>query len=348
VDAETRRLDSAILSFIGRHAGRPASEAEFNRLALQIFRYQFARNRAYRRWCLREQKTPDTVRGWKEIPAVPAEAFKRLRLATFPPAAARKVFRTSGTTGPSRGRHFFDSLALYEASIVPPFRRRFLGDGAKPAYYFLISAPSEAPDSSLSHMMGVVNRRFAAGRGKFYVRRGTPDYVRLASDLSRENRCVFLLSTAFALKGFLDYLQERGLRLKLASGSRLMETGGFKGRITAVSKQALYASCRRLLGIAPGRIGSEYGMTELSSQYYDGLPPAWLRAVVVDPRTGAESPRGSAGLLRHVDLANRGSVLAVETQDVGRATARGIVLIGRAPDAERRGCSLAFEAFLKR
>ncbi|HND52087.1 MAG TPA: YncE family protein, partial [Pirellulaceae bacterium] len=47
------------------------------------------------------------------------------------------------------------------------------------------------------------------------------------------------------------------------------------------------------------------------------------------------------GLLRVIDLANLRSVLAVQTEDLAIRRGRGFELLGRAPGAEPRGCSLA-------
>ena len=364
-------LDSEILSFIRRYGTRKAPDSAFNSLALRIFDAQFKHNAPYRQWCLNEGKSPSNVTNWKDIPAVPARAFKRLRLACFPKSAECRVFQTSGTTvyrttsrgetlevgkrtanvSPRdvvRGRHYFDTLKLYEAAIQEPFKKHFLGDGAKLSYFFLMPSPMEAKDSSLSYMMGVIQRVFAKNKGHFFVRKGVPQYEALYHRLSHEKEKVFLLSTAFALKGFFDFMEAHNRTLKLATGSRIMETGGFKGRAQEISKKALYRLCQKNLGIPPRRIVSEYGMTELSSQYYDGQAPAWLRTVIVDPRTGKEAARGGAGLLRHIDLANRGSVIAVETEDLGRRRSGGFEFIGRAKHSDLRGCSLAFEEFLAR
>ena len=102
-------------------------------------------------------------------------------------------------------------------------------------------------------------------------------------------------------------------------------------------------------------------MTELSSQMYDTTlwdrtegvrrrsfktGPAWLKTLVIDPGTGEEAKKGKAGLLRHFDLANRGSVLAVQTEDLGRSAGEGFELLGRAKNADLRGCSLAYEDLL--
>ena len=100
-------------------------------------------------------------------------------------------------------------------------------------------------------------------------------------------------------------------------------------------------------------------MTELSSQYYDAprtrdrveprvkTPPPWLRPIVVDGE-GRPVPRGVVGALRHIDLANRGSVIAIETEDLGALVDDGLVLLGREQGAELRGCSLDAETLLAR
>jgi len=138
-----------------------------------------------------------------------------------------------------------------------------------------------------------------------------------------------------------------------------VETGGFKGRSREISKKALYAQCGKWLGLDERFCVSEYGMTELSSQFYDStvsdrangirrapvkVGPAWTRTLVIDAATGKETKR--TGLLRHFDLANRGSVLAVQTEDLGRRRREGFDLVGRVPGADLRGCSLTYERFL--
>ena len=95
----------------------------------------------------------------------------------------------------------------------------------------------------------------------------------------------------------------------------------------------------------------------MASQFYDAnlatgnalnppskMPPPWLKTRVLDPLTGQETPTGTPGLLAHYDLANLNSVLALQTEDMGYAHPDGgIVLLGRAPGAVLRGCSLTAE-----
>lgn len=359
MDPKARALDRDILSAVRRYASADSMpDREFDRLALRVFAYQYEKNRFYRRFCDIEGKNPSVVRHWKDVPAMPAQGFKELVLTTFPVRRSARRFRTSGTTRDSRGVHWFETLALYDAAIVPPFRRFLLPGLSRIEMFFLMPSPDEVRDSSLSYMMGVVRKKLGRGAGKFYVKNGNVLSEELARGLSRAKRPVLVLSTAFSLKIFLDFLRARKMAIRLPAGSRVMETGGFKGRVKAVSKAGLYRGCERFLGVPARFCASEYGMTELTSQFYDEtirkgkssfvkIGPAWMRTVVADPRTGREAKAGRPGILRHYDLANRGSVMAIETEDLGRTKGGGFELLGRAPGAASRGCSLSYEALLR-
>ena len=61
---------------------------------------------------------------------------------------------------------------------------------------------------------------------------------------------------------------------------------------------------------------------------------------------GNPLPAGQTGYLRHVDLANRSSIIAIDTEDRGYAVEGGFVLLGRDETAPPRGCSLDAEDLL--
>jgi hypothetical protein len=136
-----------------------------------------------------------------------------------------------------------------------------------------------------------------------------------------------------------------------------METGGFKGRSRSLPREQLYAWIEDRLGVPPARIVNQYGMTELGSQFYDSVlgepaaprrkvAPPWTRVRILDPIGGGEVAPGERGRIAVLDLANTGSVCALETADLGRATADGFEVVGRDPDAEERGCSIGADALL--
>ena len=164
-----------------------------------------------------------------------------------------------------------------------------------------------------------------------------------------------MLGTAFSYVHLLDYLAEHDAEFGLPQGTRVLETGGYKGRSREMPRGELHSMITRRLGIPASHILCEYGMSELSSQGYDrkvGVAfgarttrprfrfPPWVRAQVVSPETGREVAEGETGLLRIFDLANVFSVLAIQSEDLAVKQANGFELVGRAARAEARGCSL--------
>jgi hypothetical protein len=200
-------------------------------------------------------------------------------------------------------------------------------------------------------MMAKVAHVFGDGNDRWYLHGDTLDVDAFVRDVRASDSPACIAGTAFAFVNLLDELKARGITsLALQSGSRIMETGGFKGRTRIVQRTELYAELAELFSIPQDAIVAEYGMTELTSQYYDTTfdaariksGPPWLRPRVVGP-DGKTLPRGVVGALVHVDLANRSSCIALQTEDLGVATEGGIILIGREQGAELRGCSLDAE-----
>jgi len=347
-------LQRRLLAYINGGSG------DFAELALEVFAFQREHNAIYRAYCDRQP----AVKHWKQIPAVPTSAFKDFAITCFPVAEAVAEFHTSGTTRAKAGKHYFKSLALYDAAIVPNFREHLLVERASSSFagenkletystqlpmLILTPSPADAPHSSLAHMLGVV----AGDEAEYFVETGTLQLERLhrrLCEMQWDSQPVLLLGTAFAFVSFFD----QNPQFALPAGSRAMETGGFKGRSREVSKAELYRLFRERLGIE--YVINEYGMTELSTQFYDERPgsnvkdvPPWARVLVIDPSTGQEAVPGQRGLIRVFDLANLWSSLCVQTEDLGIAHADGrFEILGRVPDAEVRGCSLNAESLAKK
>lgn len=351
-------LPSEIAAFIARGEDdegrkRPCPDG-FDPLARRLFAVQYERNAPYRAFCDGRGVTPETVASWRDIPAAPAAAFKRFALTCAPQAACTperggRVFHSSGTTGDETSRHFLDApaLDLYRISLRAGFRRFALPDHAALPVLALMPPPQEAPHSSLSFMLGELIADYG---GRFFFADGWQ--TELADILRSLAEPVVLFGTAFAWVHLFDALNDRNETFALPSGSRVIETGGFKGRSRELARDELYAAFTARLGVPPAHCLAEYGMSEMASQFYDAnsgvkIGPPWVRTRILDPVTGADAAPGAQGLLVHTDLANSNSVLAIQTEDWGQAApdGEGFVLLGRAPGAVLRGCSLTAEAF---
>ena len=364
-DPRRAKIDRRVLEWM-RESRWNYSEERFEDLALELFAFQFEHCEIYRRFCEGRNQTPHNVKTWRQIPAVPTSAFKEVELRCFPAEDTTHCFRTSGTSTDVRGTLYLDTLEHYEASLLPTFRRfmfpefQLLDDRAT----LRILAPSqiEQPDSSLSHMFGVVLDALGEPGSDFDVKNGELLFDRVLTILVESAASevpITLCGTAFAFVHLIDHMGQRGVLIGLPSASRIMETGGFKGRSREVPRTELYAELKRVLGIPAERIVNQYGMTELGSQFYDSvirapseprrkLGPPWARVVIVDPETGHEAATGQVGSIVVVDLANTGSVLALRTGDLGRAVLDGFEVIGREPGADARGCSIGADQILGR
>jgi hypothetical protein len=379
------RMNKELSSFAARLRGLIASpqsaihNPQFSELALELFALQFENNAAYRKICGARGRTPETVEHWTQIPAVPASAFKELELSSIPPDERAAVFHSSGTTEqkPSRHHHSPESLKLYEASVLHWFLQNVPQNcGLRIAdcgLVILTPPPAQVPHSSLVHMFETVRRKLGgasvlASRAEYLGKLAadaswTLDFDAALAALGNNPQSAIrnprlILGTAFSFVHLLDFLAERNLRFSLPAGSRVMETGGYKNRSRSMPKAELHALITARLGVPAENIVCEYGMSELSSQAYDGVRnaecgmrsfkfPPWARAQIISPETGREVADGETGLIRIFDLANVYSVAAVQTEDLGIRRADGFELIGRAQLAEPRGCSLMSHSALR-
>jgi hypothetical protein len=325
----------------------PIDDAAWNELAWELFARQVARLPAYRRLVSGRGFLPQACKSWKDIPAVPQQLFKRTRLFSHPAAHPGAIYETSGTTTGQPGRQFLLDTGVYRAASVEGARRAgfFKGD---PELFFLVPSPGEAPHSSLSAMFGFWQRASGQKGNRFQVRRGKLDPAAFRETLIaaiQRGRPVALCGTAFSFVHLLDAWADLP-PLRLPRGSRVLETGGFKGRSREVAKADLYRQIAATFSVPDREIWNEYGMSELSSQAYargaSGLhrTPPWARVLVCDPASGREVAVGRRGLVRWIDLANVDSVLAVQTLDLAERTRDGFRLIGRMARTEPRGCSL--------
>jgi len=327
----------------------PMDEAKFDELARILFAWQYARIPALGKLCAAHGIVPESLRSWKEIPAMPQQVFKLEKLYARGLKKPAAIYETSGTTTGQPGRQFLADTDIYRAVA--------LGNAARPPreglahLHFLAPSPHDAPHSSLSAMFGFWAEEFGAKRSAFWVNNNTIHFVALRAVLEtqcRQGVPIGIAGTAFSFVHAIDAWADLP-PLELPPGSWLLETGGFKGRSREVSKPELYAQLARTFSIPDANIYNEYGMSELSSQAYargtEGLheTPPWTRVLVVDPVTGREVRVGQKGLVRWIDLANVDSVMVLQTLDLAERTPQGFRLIGRLPRTEPRGCSLSAE-----
>jgi hypothetical protein len=352
-----------VLTFI--HRPEPES---FERLALDVFRHQFETIGAYRRYCAARGVEPDAVGSVDDIPAVSNFAFKYADLAIdgaerLPDAA---VFLTSGTTQgrERRGRHIVARPQIYRASAIAHLRTMLFPDARRIAILAMHPTADVMPESSLSAMISWSIEEFGTSRILAAASRERVDVaaaIAFLGDCEARREPVCIMGTTAAFAALVAGLSSRNCKLRLAAGSRMMDTGGAKGQLVPIQASEVIARAGDLLAITPAMVINEYGMTELCSQLYDAtpfncggvsntqerykIPPPWMRVTARDPVTLRPTADGEIGMLTFFDLANVGSVSAVMTEDLGLVEAGWVRMLGRAA-GEARGCALGIGQFL--
>ena len=311
--------------------------AEFEKAALEVFRFQYQNCAVYRRFADGIGRTPGNVERLEEIPFLPIEFFKthKITSTTLPEEI---IFTSSGTTGMTPSRHYVHSLALYRRSFRTAFRE-MVGDPRDFAILALLPSYLERKGSSLLYMVQELMLDSGHPMNRFYLNELDLLDDRLET-LAAQGQRTILFGVSFAL---LDLVEHRRFHLPELM---VFETGGMKGRRKELLREELHQRLCEGLGVTA--IRSEYGMAELMSQAYtEGGElfrcPPWMRVLVrdmYDPLTLIKEP-GRKGGINIIDLANLYSCAFIATQDIGGLTPDGrFRVLGRFDQADLRGCNL--------
>ncbi len=312
------------------------SDANFNDVALEIFRFQYKNNATYHDFVSGLKVQPDQVNQYRHIPFLPIEFFKTQKVVSGA-SDNLNYFSSSGTTGMLSSKHYYGNVELYERSFTKAFQQ-FYGDISDYAIMALLPSYIERKGSSLIYMVDYLIRKSRNKRSGFYL----DDFDRLANELKSldsSGQKIILIGVSFAL---LDLVEKFQFQLK---NTTIMETGGMKGRRKELVREDLHAVLKKSFGVDV--IHSEYGMTELFSQAYskgDGIfhTPPWMKVIVrdvTDPLTFTGNEK--TGGINVIDLANIHSCSFIATQDLGKTyDNNSFEVLGRFDESDIRGCNL--------
>lgn len=307
-----------------------ATQTDFDRVALEVFRFQAEACAPYREYLELLGVDPAAVECPKQIPFLPIELFKshRVYCGSNPP---QQIFTSSSTTGQTPSRHYVADLRIYEEAFTRSFEL-FYGPAEQTAIYALLPNYLEREGSSLIYMVEGLIRR---GGGGFYLY----DHDALLRDMEAHQGKKILLGVSYALWDLAE--EQRGALHDVI----VMETGGMKGRREELPREEFHRLLCDAFGVQS--IHSEYGMAELMSQAYsDGngifRTPPWMRICVRDLNDPFRLlPNGATGGVNLIDLANLYSCSFLQTQDLGKVYDDGSFrILGRISGSEIRGCNL--------
>ena len=312
------------------------SQADFDALALDVFKFQFENNGVYRSFCDLLYKNPSDIKSVSEIPFLPIQFFKTHEVISSR-GPIEKTFTSSGTTGSITSKHLVTDIKLYEESYLHAFKHFY---GNIDDYVVLALLPSylERDGSSLIYMVNDLIDKSQQPESGFYLN-NLEELANTLNSLEARKQKTLLIGVSFAL---LDLVEQFQLHLKHTT---VMETGGMKGRRKEIIRQELHQILQSGFGVE--KIHSEYGMTELLSQAYSkghGIfeCPPWMKILTRDTEDALtlQEPNKTGGI-NIIDLANINSCSFIATQDLGRVYDNGqFEIIGRFDNSDIRGCNL--------
>lgn len=324
----------------------------FNTLCLDVFEYQYTANEPYRRYCQGKGINPKDVSSWLDIPAYPSEAFKKDTIVSFPMEKMVMENITGGTTCPElRGSVFRDE---HGRKLALECNRRVMGDyifpeGERMPILVLAPSPEMAPTMGMAIGMAETIKHFGAERSDFFItRRGlrVKELLKTMRDFERKGRPIALIGATSAFVYIFNACKANGIKFSLPKGSRIADGGGYRDKFGECTREMYYQQCLEILGVPEENCVNVLGMAECTTNFVDsslkdsfmGIKRQrrkpnhkWAKVVVFDLETcSMPLPEGDVGLLRHYDLANLPTVLAVQTENLGYQTSDGFEILGRA------------------
>ena len=312
----------------------------FTETALEVFRFQYNNNAVYRQFCTALHINESSVSSIEKIPYLPIAFFKTHTVTTtaFNP---EMIFESSGTTQTINSKHLVKDIGLYQKSFNKAFRL-FYGDVKNYCILGLLPSYLERNNSSLVMMVNELIQQSGHPQSGFYLN----NYQQLKNtieQLEQQQQPTLLIGVTFAL---LDFAEQFPQPLFY---TRIMETGGMKGRKKEMTRQQVHLVLQKAFQLP--QIQSEYGMTELLSQAYskrNGIfnTPPWLKILIReedDPFAIYSNKEGviSSGAVNVIDLANLYSCSFLATDDAAKLYADGsFEILGRLDHSDIRGCSL--------
>lgn len=309
----------------------------FESVALQVFRYQYAQVAIYKQYCDALQKNPENVHSIRDIPFLPISFFKTTAVIAND-MQPQLIFESSTTTGTVPSRHIVADKNFYEKSSTDFFLNNY-PKLPESSLFALLPNYIERGNSSLVYMTNQLMK--ISKKGEFFLYNFEKLYDEIMICHSK-NEAVILIGVAYALYDFASqYRLPDNLQITI------IETGGMKGRKEEITRTELHQYLQQKLNVSA--IHAEYGMTELLSQAYcnDGInffPPDWMRFYIRDLQDPFSfSTNNTTGGINIIDLANVFSCSFIETEDMGKKNNIGTVeILGRIENTATRGCNLLY------
>lgn len=323
-------------------------------MILEVAKFQSQNNKSYGFFLETVGEDPESWEKWSDVRPMPVRLYKEFEVSSFD-GGAEKVWHSSGTTSDKVSKTYLKSTEQYDEAIRlgASWLEENTSYDKSMKHCSLIPSAEQWENSSLAYMFS----RISSPKREYdcsFISDVTNDSFSLDIDTIRRSKgsTMFLYGTSYAFVTLFDVLKEQGIEELLDENSVICDTGGYKNKSRTLTRREFVDEATSLLGIPEQNCVTEYGMSELSSQFWaTGTQPytpiSTIRTRVINPRTGEDD---EDGVLAVYDLANVWSCAGIMTEDVvvkvDNSPTSPLYVLGRAEGAVAKGCSLVAERAL--
>lgn len=313
----------------------PGTEALFLQAMKENLQFQWEHCPEYRKLLTGLDFSPERLQmpeDLKDLPFLPTLFFKSHALFSMPERKMLIRATSSGTSG-AMSRMSFDAHSLWHGLRMVlrlgSFHRLF---SWKPAHYVVLGYQPHRGNQTAVTKTAFGTTCFTPALHREYALKYRDggyqvDLEGVAAALERfagsafPTRFIGFPSYTYFL---LSFLKERGVKLRLKPGSRIMLGGGWKQFYREkVEKEELYALAEEVLGVGEQGFMEFFGAVEHPILYctckrHRFHVPVYSRVIIRDPETLAPLPMGRLGLVELMTPMVRSvPILSVMTDDLG-------------------------------
>ena len=278
---------------------------------------------------------PDSIKDYSDIaslPFLPTLFFKNHSLFSMPQSRMPIKATSSGTNGKVSRIGFDSGGLLCGLRMVISVGRRHRLFSLTPANYIILGYKPHKGNNTAVTKTAFGSTFFAPALSRTYALRYgkdgyAPDLESIIKAIEKHGRSRFPLR----FMGFPSYtyfllkmMDERGIRVKLSKGSKIMLGGGWKQFYKEkVEKDVLYSLAQKVLGVEESDIIEFFGAAEHPILYCDCERhhfhvPVYSRVIIRDVNTLEAVPNGQVGLVNLITpMVAATPILSVMTDDLG-------------------------------
>jgi len=346
-------IDSSISDIIESYDCEDvSSNLNFNKLALDVFRFQYDYNNFYRNFCQNLGINKSKVEHYSQIPIISTLSYKDGSIvSTLPKTIGGIEYVTSGTTNVIKGIIYRDPnfFILREKAILAAGKNelffRFYPDKIR---IIFLDYPNRRNLNNypLNYSVLYNFQRFFGNNNSICININFKDemnnFIKIIRQHQQTKEPLVIMGPSYNISFALDFFKRVDITdAYLPPKSIIMDSGGLKKQGYHTKYSEYVYDLLECFHISRNDYINTYALSEVGSQFSDNIRifseniwkqcPPWakIRIINMENEKQLECKTNEIGEVIIYDLLNRGSIFAIRTYDYAIKREKGFTIIER-------------------